>query len=143
MEQSPVAGNLIQIELWFGVTLREAVEIFFLPGSFIIIPRYIPGIPMSPQLGLVFGFVGMIFGVLVLYFKNGSQRPLQYLRALLRYHLTTNTYYKRRRRETELGDIQDIPISQMDESFDTTNYGDEALSPADEPFNTENWEDGN
>lgn len=121
MDRYPVAGNVIQFQLWFGVSARDAIEAFAVPLAFIAAPRYLPLIPFGAGTGAIFGLVGIFAGILLLYIKPEGQRPWQYLKAVFFFHLTTNTYYFRRRRENELGKIQDVPISQINKKYQKEN----------------------
>ena len=118
MDRYPVAGKVIGFDLWYGLSLRDLVEVGALPFVAIFIPRTlsrIPGVGINTTITTVFGLLGLVVGLIVLVVKDDAQRPLQYLSATLRYHLTTNTYYHRRHRTDDLGDVQEVFISQMDD----------------------------
>jgi len=116
MERYPVAGKVIGLELWFGISFRDALEAFFIPILVIFIPRYIPLVPYSPLTGFIAGAIGIVLGVVVLYLKNDAQRPLQYLIAVCDYYLTTNEYFRRGNRDENFGKVQEVFISQQSDT---------------------------
>lgn len=123
MDRYPVAGSIIGFELWFGLTLRDIAETLLIPFLMVMVPRVFQ---LDKFIGIdvlsltLFGLVGLVFGIIILLLKNDGQRPLEYLQAALSYYLTTNEYLKRENRNTNMGDVQDVPISQIESSVGST-----------------------
>jgi hypothetical protein len=117
MDRYPVAGKVIGFDLWFGLSFRDLIEVMGVPIPLIFIPRflgYIPGVEINTLITTAFGVVGVLLGICVLFVKDEEKRPIQYIFAVIRYHLTSSKYYKRRKRDTDLGDVQEVYITQMD-----------------------------
>jgi hypothetical protein len=113
MKRFPVAGNVIKIEFFMGYSGKEVLQAFgpaFFVAAFV---RQLPFLPFNSAQLAILSIVLSMGGFLLLYLKNEAQTPIQYLRSVLLYYLTTNEYYHRRNRDTDLGKTQDVPISQL------------------------------
>jgi hypothetical protein len=117
MDRYPVAGKVIGFDLWFGLAFRDFAEVTAIPIPLIFIPRFlgrIPGVEINTIITTIFGVVGLILGICVLFLKDEEKRPIQYVFSIINYYLTNTKYYKRRKRNTDLGDVQEVYITQMD-----------------------------
>jgi hypothetical protein len=103
MESYPVAGNVLQDEVWAGVEVGEVAKLVAVPvlifgyGTVLDLPEtvYVP-----VALGLV-----VVIGLAIL-FAPGSQSSFEYVVASLDYYLTRNTYYKRHARPEHTDDAK-------------------------------------
>jgi hypothetical protein len=123
MDKYPVAGNVIKIELWFGITMREALEAFTVPVTIFLVGRYIPFVPISSGTNLLLTVVGVFGGLFLLYIKQDGQSPLEYLKGLIFYTVTPNEYHHRRTEKHDVGKIQDVPISQINNHGEDEDSG--------------------
>lgn len=134
MDSFPIAGQVLNEEIWNGVNAREAAKLF-------VIPVLMIGIGVSFQLPpeLYWGAALLLAGTsgITLLVTPGGQSSFEYGKAILDYYFTRNTFYNRHARpeHTDDGMVKDeslvraeysdttdlIVASQQDELLDDNN----------------------
>jgi hypothetical protein len=106
METFPIAGQIINTKLIFGLTARDIGEALVLPFLGLGIAQ---SLGASGDLFLIATGCALGLGVVILLIMPAAQRPLNYARACAHYYFGTTTYRNRRTRPaTETTNIQDV-----------------------------------
>ncbi|WP_227357551.1 hypothetical protein [Haladaptatus salinisoli] len=106
METFPIAGQIINTKLIFGLTARDIGEALVLPFLGLGIAQ---SLGASGDLFLMATGLALALGVVVLLITPAAQRPLSYARACVHYYLGTTVYRNRRTRPTtETTKTQDV-----------------------------------
>jgi cell division protein FtsW (lipid II flippase) len=95
METFPIAGQIINTKLIFGLTARDIGEALVLPFLGLGIAQ---SLGASGDLFLIATGIALAFGVLILLITPAAQRPLSYARACAHYYFGTTSYRNRRTR---------------------------------------------
>jgi hypothetical protein len=89
METFPIAGQIINTKLTFGLTARDIGEALVLPflglGS-------AQSLGASGNLFLIATGIALALGIVILLITPAAQRPLSYARACVHFYLGTTTY---------------------------------------------------
>lgn len=92
MDTFPVAGQVIESRLFFGLTLRDVGEVVLVPLLCLSIAQSL-GISGDPFLLLAGG--SLVFGLGILLVTPSAQSPLEYARATVQYYLGTTRFIHR------------------------------------------------
>jgi hypothetical protein len=113
MPRFPVAGQIVGFRVFFGISLRDALETIIVPGALILFGGRI--FPNYGVLVVAVGIVTFVAGAIILFLKHDNVRPHEYVQAWLQYGLTANNHRKRRSpREHPVADDQEVLVSQME-----------------------------
>ncbi|GAA0253373.1 hypothetical protein ACFFQF_33770 [Haladaptatus pallidirubidus] len=106
METFPIAGQIINTKLIFGLTARDIGEALVIPFLGLGIAQ---SLGASGDLFLITTGIALALGVVILLITPAAQSPLSYARACVHYYLGTTTYRNRRTRPaTETAKTQDV-----------------------------------
>lgn len=106
METFPIAGQIINTKLIFGLTARDIGEALVIPFLGLGIAQ---SLGASGDLFLIATGIALALGVVILLITPAAQRPLSYARACVHYYLGITTYRNRRTRPaTETTKTQDV-----------------------------------
>lgn len=92
MDTFPVAGQVIESRLFFGLTLRDIGEVLLVPLLSLGIAQ---SLGISGELFLVFAGVSLAVGLGILLVTPNAQSPLEYARATTQYYLGTTQFTHR------------------------------------------------
>lgn len=92
MDTYPIAGQVIEPNLFFGLSAKDIGQIPIIPLLFL---GFAQSLGISGALFLWTGGIGLGLGVLLLLLTPSAQRPLAYARATIAYYLGTTTYHNR------------------------------------------------
>ncbi|WP_266081567.1 hypothetical protein [Haladaptatus caseinilyticus] len=106
METFPIAGQVINTKIVFGLTARDVGEALVLPFLGLGIAQ---SLGASGDLFLIATGIALVLGVVILLITPAAQRPLSYARACAQYYFGTTTYQNRRvRPAAETTKTQDV-----------------------------------
>lgn len=92
MDTYPVAGQVIESRLFFGLTLQDIGQVLLFPLLTLGIAQSL-GISGDPFLWL--GGAGLAVGISILLVTPSAQSPLGYGRATVQYYLGTTSFTHR------------------------------------------------
>jgi membrane protein implicated in regulation of membrane protease activity len=106
MDTYPIAGQVIETRLFFGLTARDIGQVLILPLLILGIAQSI-GISGDPFLWL--GGAGFAIGLGILLITPSAQTPLGYARASAQYYLGTTSFrHRQSEHDRPRGVYQDV-----------------------------------
>lgn len=110
MDTYPIAGRVIELDLFFGLSAKDVGQVLIVPILFLGIAK---SFEVTGQAFLWIGGAGLALGVGILLVTPSAQRPLHYARATVQYYLGTTTYHNRRAEDDRpRGQVQDVVVTR-------------------------------
>lgn len=109
MQTYPIAGQLLEQKLLFGISIRDLADVFAIPFVLMGVASFAG---VSDVYYILLGGVGVLVSFAILFATPPAQRPRRWVWAALRYHAGSNTYLNRPvERERERGMVQDVVVT--------------------------------
>lgn len=123
MDTYPIAGQVIESNLFFGLSARDVGQVLAVPLLFLGIAQ---SLGLTGDLFLMAGGAGFVVGIVILLLTPSAQRPLAYARATVHYYLTSTTYRNRpSEHDRPRGQVQDVVQTRRDGHPPATGHGED------------------